>query len=57
VKFYLPKHFRGGIAVLGSGCFQESPDSHWCVRVSVPAMDFIWAANYMPMGTKVWVYA
>ena len=56
-KIYRPKYFRGGIAVHGSGSVPEYPASHGCVRVSVPAMDFIWAADYMPMGTKVWVYA
>ncbi|MGD9703062.1 MAG: peptidoglycan-binding protein [Acidimicrobiia bacterium] len=56
-KIYRPKYFRGGVAVHGSGSVPEYPASHGCVRVSVPAMDFIWAADYMPMGTKVWVYA
>ena len=55
-KIYRPKYFRGGIAVHGSGSVPEYPASHGCVRVSVPAMDFIWAADYMPMGTRVWVY-
>ena len=56
-KIYRPKYFRGGVAVHGSGSVPEYPASHGCVRVSVPAMDFIWAADYMPLGTKVWVYA
>ena len=32
------------------------PASHGCVRVSLPAMDFIWDANLMPMGIPVWVH-
>lgn len=56
-KIYRPKYFRGGVAVHGSGSVPNYPASHGCVRVSVPAMDFIWAANYMPMGTRVWVYS
>ena len=31
--------------------------SHGCVRVSVPAMDFIWANNIMPKGMHVWVHS
>jgi hypothetical protein len=26
------------------------------VRVSVPAMDWVWEVNMMPMGTPVWVH-
>jgi Putative peptidoglycan binding domain/L,D-transpeptidase catalytic domain len=56
-KIYRPKYFRGGVAVHGSGSIPNYPASHGCVRVSVPAMDFIWSANYMPLGTRVWVYS
>ncbi len=55
-KIYRPKYFRGGIAVHGSGTIPNTPASHGCVRVSVPAMDFIWAENLMPLQTPVWVY-
>lgn len=55
-KIYRPKYFRGGIAVHGSGSIPNVPASHGCVRVSVPAMDFIWAENLMPLETPVWVY-
>ena len=55
-KIYRPKYFRGGIAVHGSGSIPNTPASHGCVRVSVPAMDFIWAENLMPLETPVWVY-
>ncbi len=55
-KIYRPKYFRGGIAVHGSGSIPNIPASHGCVRVSVPAMDYIWAENLMPLETPVWVY-
>jgi peptidoglycan hydrolase-like protein with peptidoglycan-binding domain len=56
-KIYRPKYFRGGIAVHGMNNVPNQPVSHGCVRVSVPAMDFIWAANLMPIGMQVWVHS
>jgi len=56
-KLYRPKYFNGGIAVHGASNVPAYPASHGCVRVSVNAMDFIWAQNLMPMGIKVWVRA
>lgn len=56
-RLYRPKYFRGGIAVHGSNNIPNYPASHGCVRVSTPAMDFIWAQNLMPMGTVVWVHS
>ena len=55
-QIYRPKYFRGGVAVHGSNSIPEYPASHGCVRVSVPAMDFIWAQDLMPMRTVVWVH-
>jgi len=55
-QIYRPKYFRGGVAVHGSNSIPEYPASHGCVRVSVPAMDFIWEADLMPMRTVVWVH-
>ncbi|MEO7398448.1 MAG: L,D-transpeptidase family protein [Ilumatobacteraceae bacterium] len=55
-KIYRPKYFRGGVAVHGSNSIPNYPASHGCVRVSVPAMDFIWASNFMPMKATVWVH-
>lgn len=55
-EIYRPKYFRGGIAVHGSNSIPNYPASHGCVRLSVPAMDFIWDANIMPMSTTVWVH-
>ena len=33
------------------------PASHGCVRVSLAAMDWIWANDIMPRSTVVWVHA
>jgi peptidoglycan hydrolase-like protein with peptidoglycan-binding domain len=55
-EIYRPKYFKGGVAVHGSNSIPNYPASHGCVRVSVPAMDFIWDQNLMPMGITVWVH-
>ena len=55
-EIYRPKYFKGGIAVHGSSSIPNYPASHGCVRVSVPAMDFIWEQNLMPMRITVWVH-
>ena len=55
-EIYRPKYFTGGIAVHGSNNVPDYPASHGCVRVSVPAMDWIWETNLMPLETPVWVH-
>jgi peptidoglycan hydrolase-like protein with peptidoglycan-binding domain len=55
-QIYRPKYFRGGVAVHGSNSIPNYPASHGCVRVSVDAMDWIWADNIMPLGITVWVH-
>ncbi|MEO6652514.1 MAG: L,D-transpeptidase family protein [Ilumatobacteraceae bacterium] len=55
-SIYRPKYFTGGIAVHGSNNVPDYPASHGCVRVSVPAMDWIWETGIMPIETPVWVY-
>jgi len=55
-ELYRPKYFRGGVAVHGANNVPNYPASHGCVRVSVAAMDWIWAENMMPMGSPVWVH-
>lgn len=52
-----PKYFTGGYAMHGSPSIPPYPASHGCARLSNAAIDFIWAANVMPMGTPVWVYS
>ena len=55
-KIYRPKYFSGGEAIHGFNNVPNYPASHGCVRVSLPAMDFIWATDLMPMGIPVWVH-
>lgn len=55
-SIYRPKYFRGGVAVHGSSSIPNYPASHGCVRVSVPAMDMIWAFNALPRGSTVVVH-
>ncbi len=55
-QIYRPKYFVGGVAVHGSSSIPNYPASHGCVRVSVPAMDWIWDSGILPVGTPVWVH-
>jgi peptidoglycan hydrolase-like protein with peptidoglycan-binding domain len=55
-EIYRPKYFVGGVAVHGSNSIPNYPASHGCVRVSVPAMDWIWDSGIMPLTTPVWVH-
>ena len=55
-RIYRPKYFVGGVAVHGSSSIPNYPASHGCVRVSVPAMDWIWESGIMPIDTSVWVH-
>lgn len=55
-QIYRPKYFHGGIAVHGSNSVPKFAASHGCVRISVPAMDFIWDNNIMPRKMAVWVH-
>jgi len=55
-EIYRPKYFVGGVAVHGSNSIPNYPASHGCVRVSVPAMDWIWDSGIMPMRIPVWVH-
>jgi lipoprotein-anchoring transpeptidase ErfK/SrfK/ribosomal protein L24E len=54
---FRPKYFTWtGIAVHGYTDVPPFPASHGCTRVSNAAINFIWAANIMPIGMAVWVY-
>jgi peptidoglycan hydrolase-like protein with peptidoglycan-binding domain len=55
-EIYRLKYFTGGIAVHGSNHIPDYPASHGCVRVSVPAMDWIWDVGIMPLEIPVWVH-
>ncbi len=56
-EIYRPKYFNGGIALHGAYKVPAYPASHGCVRMSTPAMDFIWSADLAPRGTTVWVHS
>ena len=55
-EIYRPKYFDGGIALHGSYNIPDYPASHGCVRLSIPAMDWIWENEIIPRGTPVWVH-
>lgn len=56
-QMWRPKFFNGGIALHGLGYdVPPYPASHGCVRVSNPAMDWIWSTGKAPQGTRVLVY-
>lgn len=52
-----PRYFFEGFAIHGDGSVPSFPASHGCVRVSNPAIDWIWAQNLDPVGTTVWIYS
>ncbi|HET9518359.1 MAG TPA: peptidoglycan-binding protein [Actinoplanes sp.] len=51
-----PKYFNGGIAVHGAYSVPPYPASHGCARVSIAAMNWLWAHDELPRKTRVWVY-
>lgn len=56
-RLYRPKYFtNNGHAIHGSTSVPNYPASHGCVRVSIPAMDHLWANDRLPIGAGVWVY-
>ncbi len=55
-ELWRPKYFTSGYAIHGAASVPPYPVSHGCVRVSVEAMDWLWASNRLPLGTAVWVY-
>jgi lipoprotein-anchoring transpeptidase ErfK/SrfK len=55
-ELWRPRYFDGGYAIHGSGSVPPYPVSHGCVRLSDPAINWIWAAAQAPFGTEVMVY-
>ena len=53
---YRPRFVVGGIAVHGAPNVPNYPASHGCIRVANTTMDFIWAANILPMRSTVWIH-
>jgi lipoprotein-anchoring transpeptidase ErfK/SrfK len=55
-ELYRPKYFKGGVAIHGHGNVPNVPASHGCVRISLEAMDWMWANDVLPRGMRVWVH-
>ena len=55
-ELYRPKYIKGGVAIHGHGNVPNYPASHGCVRVSLAAMDWIWANDILAIGQPVWVH-
>lgn len=55
-SLYRPQYFNSGIAVHGYTSVPSTPASHGCARVSLRAMDNLWGARGMRVGTTVLVY-
>jgi N-acetylmuramoyl-L-alanine amidase len=58
VGAYRPKYFNrdGELAIHGYTSVPPYPFSHGCARVTIKAMDWLWAQGDVPIGTPVWVY-
>jgi N-acetylmuramoyl-L-alanine amidase len=55
-ELWRPRYFYGGYAIHGSDSVPPYPVSHGCVRLTYPAIDWIWATGQAPIGTEVLVY-
>ena len=56
-RLWRPRYFHpDGIAIHGFQSVPPYPASHGCARVTIAAMNYIWAENLAPMGSPVWVY-
>ena len=53
---YRPKYFSGHLSIHGYESVPPYPFSHGCARLTMAAMDFLWASGLAPVGTPVWVY-
>jgi len=53
---YRPKYFDAGRAFHGYISVPPYAASHGCVRMTNAAMDFLWSADLVPFGSRVWVY-
>jgi hypothetical protein len=52
---YWPGYFLGGVAIHGYTDVPAVAASHGCVRVSYSAMDFLWGAGGLHVGSRVLV--
>lgn len=53
-RLYRPLYFNGGIAIHGSNNVPGYADSHGCIRVSNPDLDWLW--DKVPNGSPVIVH-
>ena len=53
---YRPKYFYQGVAIHGYPQVPPYPASHGCVRVTNPAMDWLWSSGRLPIGQPIRVY-
>jgi lipoprotein-anchoring transpeptidase ErfK/SrfK len=51
-----PTYFVGGVAVHGYASVPPYPASHGCIRLSIEAMDWLWATSQVPIGARVIIY-
>lgn len=54
-EMWRPMYYDGNYAIHGSGSIPPWPASHGCARVSVAAMDMIWADGLLAMDGRVLV--
>lgn len=54
-EMWKPMFYDGNYAIHGSSSIPPFPASHGCARVSVAAMDLIWADGLLAMGDRVLV--
>ncbi len=52
-ELYRPMFYSGNYAVHGSNSIPPFPASHGCCRISVAAMDMVWATGLLAMGSRV----
>lgn len=55
-RLYRPAYFVGGIAIHGYPDVPPYPASHGCTRVTMEAIDFLWAQGYVEVGRPVVVH-
>lgn len=55
-RLYRPAYFVGGIAIHGYHDVPPYPASHGCTRVTMEAIDFLWAQGYVDVGRPVVVH-
>lgn len=55
-SMWRPAYFKSGWAIHGSTSIPPYPASHGCLRVSVSAMNKLYAEAWPIIGRRVWIY-